>query len=211
MQTTKSTPRAIALTAIAILCAVTAAPAAAMTEAERAFLAEQEQVQRELLSLQMQVRVLEQRAKVGELERKIRDANAPPAPPAPNPAMFGGFPMMPGGAPIDLRGMPPMAGVPGMPGMPGAAPGMPMPSLEPEIRLLSVYGFRGEFNADMQVGERRVRVAVGDALNEAWRVSAIGAGQVTLVQIAPQRPAGAAQRGGRQAAPQAPRTRVIGL
>lgn len=215
MQKNRYTPASMApiAAAVAVMCALATTPALAMTDAERAFLSEQENVQRELLSLQMQVRVLEQRAKVGDLERKIRDANAPPAP-APSaqnpfmgmPGMPGGFPMMQGGPPIDLRNLPPMAGGPGMPGMPAA---------EPEMTLLSVFGFRGQFNADMRVGERTVRVAVGDvvggAAGESWRVSAIEPNRITLTQVLPERAPGAAPRGARQPAARAPQTRVIGL
>lgn len=164
-----------------VLLSFLAAPAAlAMTDAERSFLAAQEQMQRDLLNLQMQARVLEQRVKVGELERDLREAQAPAAPPPPA-SPFGfppGFPV-PGGmgaAPIDLRGMPPGAPV-GSQDMLARLRGEPA---APETRLLSVHGFQGRFSADLQSGATRLRVAVGDMVEDGWRVESIEASRVIL-------------------------------
>jgi len=152
----------------------------AMTEAERAFLSSQEQMQRDLISLQMQARVLEQRVKVGELERDLRQAQTPVAP-AP-PTMPPGFPMMipGGGPPIDLRGTPAGAGL-------GAQAMLARLSesserAAPELKLLSVHGFQGRFSADLQQGESRVRIAVGDVVADDWRVTSIEAARVTLTK-----------------------------
>lgn len=174
------TMRKTALASFVLLAFAVIAPSAmAMTDAERSFLAAQEQMQRDLLSLQMQARVLEQRVKVGELERDLREARSPAAPVP--PALPLGFPSMPGGggAPIDLRGLPP--GIASSAQVQGMLARLNEPAA-PETRLLSVHGFQGRFSADLQQGSARVRVAVGDTVEDGWRVSLIESSRVTLTK-----------------------------
>lgn len=174
------TMRKTALASFVLLAFAVIAPSAmAMTDTERSFLAAQEQMQRDLLSLQMQARVLEQRVKVGELERDLREAQSPAAPVP--PALPPGFPSMPGGggAPIDLRGLPP--GIASSAQVQGMLARLNEPAA-PETRLLSVHGFQGRFSADLQQGSARVRVAVGDTVEDGWRVSLIESSRVTLTK-----------------------------
>lgn len=184
-QTTRSasgpTMRKTALASFVLLAFAVIAPSAmAMTDAERSFLAAQEQMQRDLLSLQMQARVLEQRVKVGELERDLKAAQNPPAPTP--PAFPPGFPPMMGGGgpPIDLRGLPPGVGAPGAQGVLDRL--RSSEPAAPETRLLSVHGFQGRFTADLQQGSSRLRVAVGDTVEDGWRVSSIESSRVTLTK-----------------------------
>jgi len=171
---TTATPVALAL--IAFWGLASHGTVAAMTDVERAFLANQEQMQREFATLQMQAQVLEQRARVKELERKIQgEAAAPASPP-------GGL----GAVPIDLRGM--LAGIPagGLPGMLGG----PLPAQapqEPGMRLLGVHGFQGRVSADVQVGDTRVRATVGDVLGDDWTIREITPSRVTLTRDRPTR------------------------
>lgn len=174
------TMRKTALASFVLLAFAVIAPSAmAMTDTERSFLAAQEQMQRDLLSLQMQARVLEQRVKVSELERDLREAQSP-ATPVP-PALPPGFPSMlgGGGAPIDLRGLPP--GIASSAQVQGMLARLNEPAA-PETRLLAVHGFQGRFSADLQQGSARVRVAVGDTVEDGWRVSLIESSRVTLTK-----------------------------
>jgi len=158
---------------IFVSCLLIASTAAmALTPEENEFLKKQDRLQRELIDLKMQVQVLEQKAKIADLERKIR------------------------GQAEDITNIQPISQLPSSLGAPNVPPGvvMPPPPLfappkddksgstaeSGDIKLISVFGDPANLEAEVLERGVRIRVSQGYKLQSGWVVSKIETTRLTL-------------------------------
>ncbi len=165
---------------VIVSCLVVASTAAAaLSPEEKEFLQKQDQLQRELIDLRMQVQVLEQKAKIADLERKIKGQ-----PDMANIQPIGQYPI--------FSGAPGVAGGPIVPPPTFAAPRSDKPDSMPpnfslneavendDIKLVSVFGDPANLQAEVLERGVRIRVSPGYQLQSGWIVSKIETSRLTL-------------------------------
>lgn len=165
---------------VIVSCLVVASTAAAaLSPEEKEFLQKQDQLQRELIDLRMQVQVLEQKAKIADLERKIKGQ-----PDMANIQPIGQHPL--------VSGAPGVAGGPIVPPPTFAAPRSDKPGSMPpnfslneavendDIKLVSVFGDPANLQAEVLERGVRMRVSPGYQLQSGWIVSKIETSRLTL-------------------------------
>jgi hypothetical protein len=165
---------------ILVSCLVVVSTSAlALSPEEREFLQKQDQLQRELIDLRMQVQVLEQKAKIADLERKIKGqpdmANLQPIS---QPPLFSGAPGAAGGPFVP----PPSFAAP-RPDKPGSMPAklsLDEAVENDDIKLVSVFGDPANLQAEVLERGVRIRVSPGYQLQSGWTVSKIETSRLTL-------------------------------